>query len=107
MTLTEPQTWTIIGGFLAAIFTMLGVVTASLNRTLRAELGGLRTEIGGVHTRIDGVRHELRTEIGGVHTRIDGLRSEMGTKFGAIDRKLGDLDRDVQALTRHTFGHPD
>ena len=80
--LTELQTWTVIGGFLTAIFAMLGIVTSSFNRT-------------------------VRSEIGRIETRIDALGVEMRTEFRRIDGRLDHLDRDVQALTRHVFGRPE
>lgn len=80
--LTELQTWTVIGGFLTAIFAMLGLVTSSFNRTVRSEIG-----------RVEG--------------RIDALGVEMRTGFRRIDDRFDHLDRDVQALTRHVFGRPE
>ncbi len=88
-TLTELQTWTVIGGFLTAIFAMLGIVTSSFNRTIRTEVGSLRSEIG----RVEG--------------RIDALGVEMRTEFRRVDDRFDHLDRDVQALTRHVFGRPE
>jgi hypothetical protein len=84
--MTEPQVWTLIGVFAAAIFGMITVVSTLFVRVIRSEIGGLRGEIGG-----------LRGEIG-------GLRGEMNARFEAIDRRFDYLDRDVQALIAH-FRH--
>lgn len=59
--MNEPQVWTLIGVFAAALFGMVTVVSTMFVRVLRAE---------------------VRT----IHQRIDVL------------------DRDVNALMKHTFG---
>ncbi len=76
--LTEPQVWTLIGVFATSTFAMIGIVTGTFTRVLRAEIGGLRSEIGG-------------------------LRAEMNARFETVDTKFDHLDRDIQALTRHVF----
>lgn len=80
--MTEPQVWTLIGVFAAAVFGMITVVSTLFVRVIRSEIGGLRGEIGG-------------------------LRGEMNARFEAIDRRFDYLDRDVQALTKHVFGRPE
>jgi hypothetical protein len=77
--LTEPQVWVLIGVFAAAIFGMLSWQTISINRTITA-----------VADRLD--------------AKIDGLREATDAKFDTVSAKLDNLDRDVQALTRHVFG---
>lgn len=74
--MTEPQVWTLIGVFAAMMFGMLTIVSTLFVRVLRAEIGSLRTEIGG---------------------EIGSLRIEMTSR-------IDNLDRDVQALVKHTFG---
>ncbi|MBS1675180.1 MAG: hypothetical protein JSS74_14595 [Actinobacteria bacterium] len=59
--MSEPQVWTLIGVFAAALFGMVTIVSTMFVRVLRAE---------------------VRT----IHQRIDVL------------------DRDVNALMKHTFG---
>jgi hypothetical protein len=80
--MTEPQVWTLIGVFAAAVSGMITVVSTLFVRVIRSEIGGLRGEIGG-------------------------LRGEMNARFEAIDRRFDYLDRDVQALTKHVFGRPE
>lgn len=80
--MTDAQTWTLVVGFLSATFAVLGIVTTSFTRTMRAEFGTVRAE-------------------------IDGLRTEMRTEFRRVDQRLDHLDRDVQALTRHVFDRPE
>jgi hypothetical protein len=83
LAVTEPQVWTMIAVFTALMSGMLTVVSTLFIRVLRTEIGGLRTEIGGLRT-------ELRGEIQGLRTEVTG--------------QIHALDRDVQALMRHTFG---
>ena len=59
--MTEPQVWTLIGVFAAALFGLLTIVSTLFVGVVRAEIGRL-------------------------------------------DVKLDNVDRDVQALMRHTFG---
>lgn len=63
--MTEPQVWTLIGVFAAAMFGMIGIVSTLFIHVVKSEISGLRTELTG---------------------------------------KIDNLDRDVQALMRHTFG---
>ncbi|MCW3493131.1 hypothetical protein [Microbacterium sp. SSM24] len=70
--MTEPQVWTLIGVFAAAMLGVLTLVSTLFINVVRSEIGGLRSE----------------------------FRSE----FRRFEDKLDNLDRDVQALMRHTFG---
>ncbi|GAA1466431.1 hypothetical protein GCM10017607_30160 [Microbacterium thalassium] len=66
--MTEPQVWTIIGVFAAAMFGMITIVSTLFIQVMRSEFGGMRSE------------------------------------FRRLEGKVDNLDRDVQALMRHTFG---
>lgn len=74
--LTEPQVWVLIGVFAAAIFGMVGIVTASFNRNLDSKF-----------LMLDGK----------VDSRFDALDVKFTAKFEL-------MDRDIQALSRHVFG---
>ena len=80
--MTEPQVWVLIGVFAAAVFGMLTIMSTLFVRVLRSEISGVRGEIGGVRGEIGGVRGEMRS----IHERLDRL------------------DRDINALMKHTFG---
>lgn len=95
--MTDAQSWTLILGFLTAIFTLLGIVTTSFHRVLRAEVGSVRSEL---RSEIGSVRSEMGAEIG-------SLRTVMTTEFRRLDQRLDHLDRDVQALTRRIFDRPE
>ena len=76
ITVTEPQVWTLIGVFAAAMASMITLTLLVVRHSigeLRAEVGQLRSEVAG----------ELRA----IHLRLDGL------------------DRDVNALVKDRFGY--
>lgn len=77
--MNEAQTWTMIGAFIALMFGMLTIVSTLFIRVLRAELGLL-------------------------DVKIDRLETKFDTRFDAVGTRLDGLDRDVQALVKHTFG---
>ena len=95
--LTEPQVWLLIGVFAAAIFGLIGIVTSSFNRALKAAIGGVRSEISGFRETMD-----ARFEV------INGRFETMDARFETLDVKFSGkfevLDRDIQALSRHVFG---
>ncbi len=101
--MNDPQIWTLIGVFAAAILGGFTVVITSLSRVVRAEVGGLgaemRAEIGGlrseVGSEIGGLRAEMRGEIGGLRGDVAGLHA----RFDGLEKRMDHLDRDVQAIT--------
>lgn len=81
--MTEPQVWTLIGVFGAALFGMLTLMSTMFVRVIRTEVGGLRSE--------------MRAE-------FVGLRAEMNARFESVDRRFDYLERHVQALTKRALG---
>lgn len=77
--MTEPQVWVLIGVFAAALFGMFTIVSTLFIRVIRSEISGLRGE-------------------------FTGLRGEMMARFDLLEQRVDGLDRDVQALVKHTFG---
>jgi hypothetical protein len=90
LTMTEPQVWALIGVFAAALFGMFTIVSTLFVRVIRAEISGLRGEFNG--------------QFSGLRGEFDGLRGEMNGRFDALEQHVDGLDRDVQALVKHTFG---
>lgn len=84
--MTEPQVWVLIGVFAASIIGMMGWQTILFNRTLESS-------IGRVDAKID-----AKFEI------IEAKFEVVEAKFEVVATKIDNLDRDVQALTRHVFG---
>lgn len=81
--MNDAQIWTMIGTFTALMFSTLTVVSTLFIRVVRSEIGGLRNEMNG---------------------QIGGLRNAMNARFDAVNTRIDGLDRDVQAVVRHTFG---
>ena len=67
----------------AQIWTMIGAFTALML--------GMMTIVSTLFIRV------LRAEIG-------GLRSEVNGRFDVMNTRMDELDRDVQALVKRTFG---
>ena len=81
--MNEPQVWTLIGVFAAGMFGMITIVTTMFTRVVRSEINGLRSEFKG---ELSELRTDLKSEIAGLRTEIRNV------------------DRDVSALMKHTFG---
>lgn len=81
--MNEPQVWTLIGVFAAGLFGMLTIMSTMFVRILRSEIGGLGSELRG---EMGAMRVELKADVA-------SLRGDIRT-----------LDRDVNALMKHTFG---
>lgn len=77
--LNEPQVWTLIGVFSAAI---VGILTIGF--------GSLRSEMKSMHS-------SLSSDIKSFEVRMD-------SGFDAVNRRIDSLDRDVQHLMRKEFG---
>lgn len=94
--LTEPQVWTLIAVFGASMFAMMGVTTGLFTRVLRAEISGVHGEIGSV-----------RGEIGGLRAEMNARFERVDAQFALVESRLEHLDRDVHALTKRVFNHPE
>lgn len=81
--MNEPQVWTLIGVFAAGMFGMVTVVSTMFVRVVRGEIGGLRGELKG---------------------EINELRADLKGEIAELRTEIRSLDRDVNALMKHTFG---
>jgi hypothetical protein len=77
-TLTEPQVWTLIGVFGAAMFGIQGIAISSFRREIKSLGEGIRAE-------------------------LSALRNDMNALFEVVNNRLDNLDRDVQFLMRKEF----
>ena len=80
--LNEPQVWTLIGLFAAALFGMLTLMSTMFARLLNA--------------RFDSLQAQLEAQIG-------GLRGEMNARFAKVESQINHLGRDVQALAKRVL----
>ncbi len=74
--MSEPQSWTMIGAFIATTIGMMTIVSTLFVRVLRAEIGGLR--------------EEMRDRFEAVGARIDGLDRDVQ----ALVKRTFGLDRE-------------
>jgi hypothetical protein len=56
----EPQVWTLISVFSAAIFAVLGVVSTLFIQVLRAEVGKVAVEIRAVGKQLDSLDRDVQ-----------------------------------------------
>ncbi|SNT13664.1 hypothetical protein SAMN06309944_2206 [Micrococcales bacterium KH10] len=80
--LNEPQVWTIIGVLAATLIGTITLVTQLTLRTITVQITSLRNE-------------------------MISSRNETNTQFKAIDRRLDDLDRDIQGIVDKVFRKPE
>ncbi|MCT1479252.1 hypothetical protein [Microbacterium sp. p3-SID336] len=84
MHLNDPQVWTLLGIFAAAMLGGMTLMTTQLSRVIRAEVGRID---GTLSARIEGLDGKLST-------RMDGL----DVRLGRIERKVEDLDKELTNL---------
>lgn len=111
--MNEPQVWTLIGVFAAALFGMLTLMSTMFLRVLRTEIGSVRTEIGSVRNEIGSVRNEMdsvRNEIGALrgemNSGLSAVRTEIRRVEDVMTTRFEHLDRDVSAISRRVFPDP-
>ena len=98
--MTEPQVWTLIGVFAAAMFGTLTLMSTMFLRTMQNGFDGVRTEM---RNEFASVRTEFRNEFASVRTESGSEFAGMRTEIRAIHERIDHLDRDVNAIYRHIF----
>ncbi|MBK0418873.1 hypothetical protein JD276_07485 [Leucobacter sp. CSA1] len=92
LTMSEPQTWTIIGVFAATLVGMVALVSQLLTRGL----AGLRDEMV--------LRFEHQDErIGARFDRVEDRLDRVEGRLDRMGKQVEDLDRDVQAISKRVF----
>jgi len=97
--MTEPQTWVLLGIFATLMLGGFTVVTTSLSRVIRAEVGGLNAKFDARFDGIDAKFDGIDAKFEGMNGRIDGLSARMD----ALEKRFDHLDRDVQAIMDRLF----
>ncbi|MGX1933895.1 hypothetical protein [Microbacterium resistens] len=87
MQMTDPQVWTLIGVFAAAVLGGMSVMTAQFSRVLRSE--GARLD-----AKIDGLRGEVNGQFAAMGTRLDAIDD----RLIRVEDKVDDLDKEVANL---------
>lgn len=85
--MNDPQVWTLIGVFAAAILGGMSFMTSQLSRVMRAEVDRIDATLS---SRIDAVS----TRIDAVSARIDNVDA----RLGRIETKVDELDRELTNL---------
>ena len=88
MTMNEPQVWTLIGVFGAALLGGFTLVTTHFGRVVRAEIGRLEGTLTGKIEALDG---KLSGQIGALDARLNG-------RIDTLDHRLDTLDKEVANL---------
>ncbi|RGE22738.1 hypothetical protein D1J51_03635 [Leucobacter sp. wl10] len=108
--MNDPQIWTIIGVFAAALFGMLTFMSQSFMRSLSAHTAQITTKVEVVEaklqSRMDAFDARLDVFDARLETfdaRIDALSTEMGVRFERLETRVDNLDRDVQAIAKKVF----
>jgi hypothetical protein len=99
--MTEPQVWTLIGVFAAAMFGTMTLMSTMFLRTMQNGFDSVRTEF---RTEFDSVRTEFRNEFASVRAESGSEFANVRTEIRAIHDRIDHLDRDVSAIYRHIFG---
>ena len=82
--MNDPQVWTLIGVFTAAILGGMTLMTTQLSRIIRTEVDRIDGTLSARIDRIDGT----------LSARIDGVDA----RLGRIEAKVDDLDKEVTKL---------
>lgn len=96
-TLTEAQTWTVIGTLLVAVFGMMTLMSTLFVRVLHTEIGGLRAEMS---VRFEAMDSKFSSRFDAVDVRLDRL----DRRVESIERAVDGLEGDVRTLFRRTWG---
>lgn len=99
--MTEPQVWTLIGVFAAAMFGMMTLLSTMFLRTMQNGFDSVRTEL---RNEFASVRTEFRNEFASVRTESGSEFTSVRTEIRALHERIDHLDRDVSAIYRHIFG---
>ena len=117
--MNDPQIWTLIGVFSAAVLGGLSLVVTLITRTTGgqiAALGGQLTgEIRALDSRLTGqiesLDSRLTSRIESLDSRLTGqiesLDSRFGARFDTVDVKFDVLDKEVAGLAKRVWGSND
>ncbi len=88
MSMNEPQIWTLIGIFGAALLGGFTLVTSHFGKVVRAEIGRLEGALTGKLDALDG---RLTGQIESLEGRLNG-------RIDLLDHRLDTLDKEVANL---------
>lgn len=98
--MTEPQVWTLIGVFAAALVGMITFTTQIMWRSINAQFDSSRREM---RSEFAAVRSETAAQFESVRSEMAAHRSETAAQLESLRVQVSHLDRDVEALSRRVF----
>ena len=102
--MTEPQVWTLIGVFAAALIGMVTFTTQVMWRAITSQFvsfrAEMRAEFATSRAETSAQISELRAE---TSAQISELRTETSAQISELRLQISDLDGDVQAIARRVF----
>ena len=99
MTMNEPQVWTLIGVFGAALLGGFTLVTTHFGRVVRAEIGRLEGTLTGKIEALDGkLSGQIEALDGKLSGQIGALDARLNGRIDTLDHRLDTLDKEVANL---------
>ncbi|MFT4258245.1 hypothetical protein [Microbacterium sp.] len=102
MEMNDPQVWTLIGVFAAAVLGGMSLMTSQFSRVIRAEISGIEGRMGGLEGRMVGMEASLSTKIDALDEKltlkIETLDERLTSRLDTLDRRVDDLDKEVANL---------
>ena len=93
--MNDPQVWTMIGVFTAAILGGMTLMTTQLSRVIRAEVNRID---GTLSARIEGLDGALSARIEGLDSALSARIEGLDSRLGRIEHKVDDLDKELTNL---------
>lgn len=100
ITLNEPQIWTLIGVFAAALLGLTTVITQSFTRTMSANMETMSANFRGIETRLDSMAVQVDAKFDTMNERIDGLKTEMTLRFERVDERFERVDERFEQVDK-------
>jgi chaperonin cofactor prefoldin len=104
MTVTEAQTWTVIGVLAATLISSFGLMAKFGTRLLQQSIGRVLDQIELRFNALDYRFEALDYRFEAIDQRFDALEARLGDRIDALDARITVLDRDVQAIANRVFG---
>ena len=99
MTMNEPQVWTLIGVFGAALLGGFTLVTTHFGRVVRAEIGRLDGTLSGQIGHLEGtLTGKIEALDGKLSGQIEALDARLNGRIDTLDHRLDTLDKEVANL---------
>ncbi|KQR40244.1 hypothetical protein ASF80_13185 [Microbacterium sp. Leaf159] len=99
MTMNEPQVWTLIGVFGAALLGGFTLVTTHFGRVVRAEIGRLEGTLTGKIEALDGrLSGQIEALDGKLSGQIEALDAHLNGRIDILDHRFDALDKEVSNL---------